>query len=353
MDRQPKVPEYHYLVSFVESGLRNYYYKLELFCCDIAADSIVFNLSQQLVNLLHPLASLAEWKEYRRIPVDMRDAQVVVLGDKVYLGGGDAPDSPSTDLLIYDFTEDSWDKLSTPTQWYSLAVYRSQLVLVGGLDPLHNTVTNKLWVLDNKHGCWVDSTIPAMPTERFGASAMSVDKHLVVAGGNKGGSDGHLNVVEVYDGHEWRRIQSLPQSCSGMKSVVDEGFWYLAGGEGQGKKVFYASLDSLTALEGVKQKIVWEILPEAPIERSTPVIFGMQLTTVGGFSKSAMHAYSHCTKTWVHVGDLPVAYSYVCSLVLPSQELLMVGKKAQAEITSHVFRAKIQGEQNPRLILVS
>ena len=352
MDRQPKVPEYHYLVSFVESGLRNYYYKLELFCCDIAADSIAFNLPQQLVNLLHPLASLAEWKEYRRIPVDMRDAQAVVLGDKVYLGGGDAPDSPSTDLLIYDFTEDSWDKLSTPTQWYSLAVYRSQLVLVGGLDPLHNTVTNKLWVLGNKHE-WIDSTIPAMPTERFGASAMSVDKHLVVAGGNKGGNDGHLNVVEVYDGHEWRRIQSLPQSCSGMKSVVDEGFWYLAGGEGQGKKVFYASLDSLTALEGVKQKIVWEILPEAPIERSTPVIFGMQLTTVGGFSKSAMHAYSHCTKTWVHVGDLPVAYSYVCSLVLPNQELLMVGKKAQAEITLHVFRAKIQGEQNPRLILVS
>ena len=121
MDRQPKVPN---LVSLVEPGLRDYSLELSYisFCCDIAAESIVFNLPQQLVNLLHPLASLAEWKEYRRTPVDMRDAQAVVLGDKVYLGGGDAPDSPSSELLIYDFTEDSWDKLNTPTQWYSLAV---------------------------------------------------------------------------------------------------------------------------------------------------------------------------------------------------------------------------------------
>jgi len=279
--------------------------------------------------------------------VDMRDAQAVVLGDNVYLGGGDTPDGPSSELLIYDFTKDSWDKVSTPTQWYSLAVYCSQLVLVGGVEPNLNTIANKLWVLgDNQE--WKDSTIPAMPTERFGASAMSVGKHLIVAGGNNSDRewrDGHLSVVEVYDGHEWRRIQSLPQSCSRMKSVVDEGFWYLAGGIEQGKKVFYASLDSLTALKGAKQKMVWKILPEAPIERSTPVIFGMQLTTVGGLFQSAMHAYSHCTNTWVHVGDLPVAYSFVCSLVLPSQELLMVGRKAQAEKTSHVFRAKIQGGQ--------
>ena len=113
------------------------------------------------------------------MPVGMRDAQAVVLGDKVYIGGGDTPTGPSSDLLIYDFKRDSWERIKTPTQLYSLAVYRSQLLLVGGIVCSHNTVTNKIWVLDKKdtdepEGCWDASLIPAMPTERFGTSAVGV-----------------------------------------------------------------------------------------------------------------------------------------------------------------------------------
>lgn len=279
------------------------------------------------------------------MPAGMRDAQAVLLGDKVYMGGGKTPEGPSTKLLIYNFSMDSWDEISTPVQSFGLAVYHSQLVLVGGVDPYQNSVGNKIWVLDEKHR-WIDSTIPDMPTERFAASVASMDDYLIVAGGNKGGDNGHLDVVEVYDGHEWRTVQSLPQSCSQMKSVVHEGFWYLTGGVGQGTKVFYASLESLTApyLGGADQRLIWESLPDAPFEYSTPVIFGMQLTTMVGGTRSSIHVYSHCAKTWVHVADLPVAYDFVYSLVLPNRELLMVGGKAHGGSSSHIFRAKIQGE---------
>ena len=239
----------------------------------------------------------------------MRDAQAVVLGDKVYIGGGDTDAGPSYKLLIYDFTTDSWDIICTPTHSYSLTVYHSQLVLVGGVGYC-NTVTNKIWVLD-KERQWDSSAIPDMPTERFGTSAVSVGNNLIVAGGNKGGTIGsHLDVVEVYDGHKWRTVQPLPRPCFRMNSVVHEGFWYLAGGVDQGKKVFYASFGDLTAPESAKQTGVWVVLPDAPLERSTPVIFGMQLTTVGGLSEPTIHAYSHRTRTWVLVGNLPVAYGF-------------------------------------------
>ena len=84
------------------------------------------------MNLLHPLATL-EWKECREMPVDMSNAQAVFLKDKLYIGGGTAS-SDSSRLVIYDFINDSWEMLNTPTAWYSLTAYHSQLVLVGGVD---------------------------------------------------------------------------------------------------------------------------------------------------------------------------------------------------------------------------
>ena len=279
------------------------------------------------------------------MPVGMRDAQAVVLRDKVYLGGGDGPEGPSSKLLIYDFSKDSWDMLDTPTQQYSLAVYRSQLVLVGGVDPFHNVVSKSWWSLDEKLR-WTER-FPSVPMERFRASVVSDGNHLIVAGGDKGGVFGRLDVVDVYDGQEWRRVHSLPRTCSRMKSVVHEGFWYLAGGVGQDHKVFYTSLESLIASThsaAVGDDPVWKTLPDAPFQYSTPVIFGKQLTTVGGSYTSAIYVY-HPIKSWVHVGDLPVAFSFVCSLVLPTTgELVMVGGRSRREISSHVFRTKIQGK---------
>ena len=290
---------------------------------------------------------MVEWKACCEMPFGMRDGQAVVQGNKVYMGGGDTADGPSSELLIYDHTKDFWERIDTPTQWYSLAIYRSQLVLVGGVEPSLNVVMKKLWVLDK--GDWNESAIPPMTTERFRSSSVSAGEHLIVAGGDEGGNNGCLDVVEVYDGHKWRTVQSLPQSCSQMRSVVDGGMWYLAGGVDQGTKVFYASLKLLTATQKTESKVVWENLPDAPIERSTPAIFQKQLTTIGGVTgnlfSSAIHAYSRDTKTWERMGELPVTNGFVCVLALPNGQLLMAGGKTRTEISSRAFRTRIQGEQ--------
>ena len=150
----------------------------------------------------------------------------------------------SSKLLVFDFTEDSYGILDTPTEDYTLTTYRSQVVLVRGRDPNTGKATNQLWVLDEQDD-WSES-LPPMIIKHCQAPAVSVGDNLIVAGGCC--SDGSpLATVEVYDGHQWRQAQSLPRACPSMKPAVLEGNWYLASRARQGCKIYHTCLESLIA----------------------------------------------------------------------------------------------------------
>ena len=283
------------------------------------------------------------------MPLGMSDAQAVLLGNKVYVGGGACdsdlfPESPAS-LLIYDFTDDSWDLLETPTDGYALTSYSSQLILVGGRDPTTGKISNQLWVMDEQQ-YWTQP-LPPMTTKCSRASAVSVDHHLIVAGGLDDELD-QLDVVQVYDGHQWKRVQPLPKAGYFMKSTLLDGIWYLTGGDEQENEIFCASVYSLIATNSskrVRQISVWNELPNVPLKWSTPVVIGKQLATVGGYTySSAIHVYSHSTNSWVHVEDLPVACYSTCTVVLPTGELLVIGGETESETLSEAFRARIEGE---------
>ena len=276
----------------------------------------------------------------------MLHAQAVVLKNNVYMDP-----RPSSRLLIYNINEDLWDILDTPSEDYALTTYHFQLVLVGGVDPDSGKTTNQLWVLDEQDN-WTQP-LPPMITKRYQASAVSVDDHLIVAGGCGGGYAGTLKLVEVYDGHQWRQVQPLPRACSWMKSAVLEGNWYLAGGMGQDSKVYHTCLESLIAssyAEEAGQTSVWKKLPDAPPQWSTLAVLRNYLIAVGGgykySSTAVMHAYFPSMNTWVHVEDIPIACHSPCTLVLPTRELLVVGGKTETELSSHSFRASIRGTWN-------
>ena len=141
----------------------------------------------------------------------------------------------SSRLLIYNLTKNSWDMLRTPTKWFGLSTYHSQLVLVGGKDPARmGSATNRLWVLDGQSH-WTQP-LPPMLTKCYGASAVSTGNHLIVAGGLS--DEDPLDIVQVYNGHEWMRAQPLPKACYFIKCALDKDKkWYLAAwwsGSGQG-----------------------------------------------------------------------------------------------------------------------
>ena len=281
----------------------------------------------------------------------MRDAQAVVLNNKVYVSPGQILDRTgmmgfkSNIVCIYDVSGNSWKEIQSTTSQHALAVYNKQLVLIGGNDHSTHICTNELRVLQNDEEERTQ-LLPPMPTKRSNASAVGTGSHLAVAGGH--GPVRHypipLDTVEIFDGHEWITAESLPKPSYHMKSVLQGSTWYLMGGERQGREVYYTSLVDLIATPNPGITSVWKKLPDFPFENSTPAVFMNELISIGGkesvnlppqFSAlrslhppqftSKIHAYSTTTQSWVYVGDTPTAYYSTCATTLLSGELFMLG----------------------------
>ena len=145
-----------------------------------------------------------------------------------------------------------------------------------------------------------------------------------------------------------------------MKSTVLNGHWYLMGGEGQGKKVYYASLDSLVASCQPSEKplpSVWKRLPDVPYERSTTAVLGNRLIAVGGRGyphSSSICAYSPHTQSWVHVGNMLIGLSFSCTAVLSTGELMVIGGvRGTSQWESCVHKTSLNGINNKhKLFLV-
>ena len=291
----------------------------------------------------------------------MRSAQAVALNNKVYLGCGftefdaaAAAATPSTytpTLYVYTPAVDTWATLPSPTTKSALTTYHSQLVLVGG-EIASTGTTNQLWVLEEDEQTWTQP-LPAMPTARRGATAISHHDHLIVAGGRD--NNQWKNVVEVYDGRLWRKTDPVPQRCSYMKTTIHDGNCYMMGGDNQGQSVFCASLQSLitqatpTSPSNGGQRSVWERLPDVPYKYSATAILGGALVSVGGMDSkkthsSSLHMYLPLTHSWLCIGTLPVGVSRTCTITLPTGEMMVIGgstEDAQYSRTVHMASLRV------------
>ena len=282
-----------------------------------------------------------------------------MLKNKVYIGGGVTrrDDATHTTVCVYSTTADTWATLPSPTRRSALATYHSQLVLVGGM--ASSTVTNQLWILQEDERTW-RQPLPAMPTARFAASAISHHNHHIVAGGVDS-NHRETNVVEVYDGCQWMKTDPLPKCCSYMKTTIHNGNYYLMGGSNQGQSVFCASLLSLiakttqqsptqqspTSPSSGRQKSAWETLPHVPYEYSATTILGAALVAVGGYDSgtdmSSLHMYSPRTHSWLHVSEMPVAVCDTCTITLPTGEMMVIGGRTKDTSYSRiVYMASLQ-----------
>ena len=115
-----------------------------------------------------------EWKENDiKMPAEVFDAQSVVLGGKVYIGGG-VVGSGDAKVLEYTIEGGGWQEIETPTSFYSIAVASDKLILAGGKDS-QDSPTNQVWEYDSNAAAdtlpW--KALPAMPTARLFTSAMA------------------------------------------------------------------------------------------------------------------------------------------------------------------------------------
>ena len=281
----------------------------------------------------------------------MEDVQCVLLQDKIYVGGGDTP-SQEASLFISSTDLNLWSQVTTPTCYYGLTTYHSQVVLVGGEKLDTRMATNKLWTL--KGGTNWQPSLPPMPTSRYYSSALNTGSPecLVVSGGKLSGGE-RVNVVEILKDNEWSSVQPLPKACSSLKSTLHKGRLYLMGGWGQGPSVFHCKLESLLN-EDYSQEMSYSsgLWSESQIhlKLSSLSSFANQLIATGGYfisnarSSEICFAYSLHTLSWLHVGKLPIELSRTATIVLPTGELVVLGGRNKYGDNNRVFKASLKGD---------
>ena len=281
----------------------------------------------------------------------MEDAQCVLLQDKIYVGGWGVPSLESAFSLFISSTDlNSWSQVTTPTRYYGLTTYHSQVVLVGGIEHDTDMVTNKLWTL--KGGMNWQPSLPPMPTSRYHSSALNTGSPecLVVSGGVANGGE-RVNVVEILKDNEWSSVQPLPKACHTLKSTLHKGRLYTMGRLRQGPLMFHCKLESLLNEDYTPEMShssgLWSEL-EIHLEHSFPSSFANQLISTGGglgAYSSEICAYSPHTLSWLHVEDLPIMLVSTATIVLPTGELVVLGgTSASGSWSDRVFKASLKGD---------
>ena len=97
------------------------------------------------------------WKRDAPMPVGMFGARGLLLGDKLYIGGGDAQ-NPDADSVVYEYDINGlvrkWTQLPpSPVTYFAMAEVNKSLTLVGGLDMAKKASTNQLTVWDRDQQC--------------------------------------------------------------------------------------------------------------------------------------------------------------------------------------------------------
>ena len=289
----------------------------------------------QMVDLLHPLTTI-HWEEWIQ-SLSLLAERCVLLKGRLYLN------TKNGSLHMCDPNIDSMAELKTPSKGlYGISIYRSQLVLVGGLDPTTKQMTNKVWTSDD--GCKWEATLPPLPTACENPLVVNtgIPEYLLVIGGR---IEGDCIEVNVLMGERWIPVHSMPLISMGRQwrsTQHDTNFlahtihnWNLFVLRGHSPSL-YCNLHSLLATAPFKKSSgysVWRTF-KVPSDYSLFLSFGNTVVAAGNIDQHALGprfygcgccgrnrltmiqrspkicAYSPYTRTWVHVGDIPRSYQH-------------------------------------------
>ncbi len=230
-------------------------------------------------------------------------------------------------LTLYISTDlHSWTTTSAPYRDSSLTTYQSKFVLVGGRHPSTWEPTNSL--LTSTTGLDWKPSLRAMPTRRSWTSSVSggSPEVLVVAGGCVSRDD----VVEVLLNDHWTTADSLPFSCSDMRSTFHEGNFYFTGGARKERILFICSLESLIASANgrTRRQTIWRTVTTLT---AILAITSYVSNLIGIDEYYTISSYSNKTEEWIETtseGDRPEQrYSgCIATAVLSTGQLLVANR---------------------------
>ncbi len=202
--------------------------------------------------------------------------------------------------------------------------------MVGGHHPSTYEPTNSL--LTSTTGLDWKPSLRAMPTCRYYPSSVSggSPEVLVMAGGYDSPGE-ELDVVEVLLNDHWMTVDSLPYSCSNMRSTFHEGNFYFTGGWDKEKILFICSLESLiaSASNANGRTIPLTIWRTVTTSTRTSAITSSLSNLIGIDDYSTVRIYSNKTEKWIGTtseGDGPghkYNSGYIATAVLSTGQLLV------------------------------
>ena len=311
----------------------------------------------------------------------MFSAQTVVIGDRVYCGGGTCTTIPSSvargvfkyfsssaaaaaaaaaadaaarecQVFCYSPSADTWNTLpACGVRHFGLGQVRGKLITVGGKKKSDGKDTNEVYEFDEETQSWKQS-IPPMPTARRSPAVLSHHSTLIVAGGNIGTFDPtYTRAVELFreDTSQWYTTKPLPFRWITSASVLINNRWYLLGDEtvsGPGVYFYDSNPAVCTHVDILLQKALprdqastdrdstdkpaWEVLPDSP-----------------NCAQPAAHVYSPYINAWIHimVSDLPAPkVRNATAMMLSPSEVLVIGGQNSQGIQNCVHKGLLQFE---------
>ena len=287
-----------------------------------------------------------KWREGENAPHVMSRnlfsmVDVAVDGDVIYV-------MENHHVYAYDTVEHSWSQLPDCTfRSCPSAIVNNLLTLIGGIRG--DIITNKLFSLTKKgkNLRWTEEFPQSMPTNRWGASALSTGTDLIVAGGTGSGGD-IVATTEVMDTetYQWSIASDLPQPMQygSLLQISDNRLYMLGGIDGSMKpiqSVYTCSLNALRQTCSRKRLVrfskgsdVWSRVTDIPVIHSTYVCAGRRLLAIGGLdsqekTSNAIHAYNPSNKSWDIVSHMSTPRQNCYVALLPDNRLIVVGGKTQ------------------------
>ena len=285
----------------------------------------------------------------------MSEGQAILIGNKVYCGGGAGTNSRDAySVSCYDPSQDEWTTLPPlPVWYYGLGQIDGKLVAVGGVKDKLFRRSQEVYTYDEKSRYWRKTTAAAgddKPTARDCMAVLSLPSALIAAGGEVTLRIA-TNMVEIFKPNtsQWCKADPLPVACCSMSMTAIGNTCYALGGykyPSNLNQALYASVGDLlgnavpanqTTRSGSSgTQSAWKSLPNTPTYGPAAAVLAGNLLAIGGNKSSQersaamkeIYMYAPSTNSWIYVSDLPAPRSDCAVAVLSSTEILVIGGRS-------------------------
>lgn len=164
------------------------------------------------------------WTSLPRLPKAFSAAAGTALGGRMYVVGGNSPETDGRQVYVYDAKQRRWsERASLPAPRTNLAVVANQgkIYAIGGLDPVHPTDT--VFVYDPATNTW-SQTAP-LPEKLHALAAVSFRGEIWALGGRlrpSPASTAVSNRTWIYDPRSasWRAGPRMPEPMETLGAAV-------------------------------------------------------------------------------------------------------------------------------------